>query len=447
MGDNSNIEWTDATWNPVVGCSIVSPGCTNCYAMKFAGNRLDGNPKAPHYAGTTQKSKAGPVWSGRLALAPQHILTAPLRWKKPRQIFVNSMGDLFHEDCPDEWIDKVFAVMALAPQHTFQCLTKRSSRMREYLSDPRRRDFVSREIRRVGDRPGRPDMASGEARRKPGSELRGTPMPESQGGVPSTGRISSGDNHDKRQEDDGFSPQGGVDLFQWTDTSRHNDQPQGRGESEQQPRKLGACNALGTEASRSVCIGGEETSSQRKQTPQDIPSGEGCLGDEVDAQIRLAGEGYSGEVRHGCKSGVSDHNREDLETHIDWPLPNVWLGVSVEDQKRADERIPHLLETPAAVRFISAEPLLGPIDLFTINRTPPLGSMSAIPCDGENFTSLDWVIAGGESGPGARLMHPDWARGLRDQCAAAGLPFFMKQMTKKGPIPDDLMIRKWPNAA
>jgi protein gp37 len=274
MGDNSNIEWTDATWNPVVGCSIVSPGCTNCYAMKFAGNRLDGNPKAPHYAGTTQKSKAGPVWSGRLALAPEHILTAPLKWKKPRKIFVNSMGDLFHEDCQDEWILDVLTVMAIARQHTYQVLTKRADRMREFMSNP--------------------------------------------------------------------------DLLQ---------------------------------------------------------------------EIMVNWWSFDGGMR-----GVDA-----------WPLPNVWLGVSAEDQKRADERIPHLLETPAAVRFISAEPLLGPIDLFTINRTPPLGSMSAIPSDGENFTSLDWVIVGGESGPDARPMHPDWARSLRDQCADAGVPFFMKQWGEWAP--------------
>lgn len=91
MGDKSGIEWTDATWNPVVGCSIVSPGCTHCYAMAQAA-RIERMTPATHYAGTTQPSKAGPVWTGRPALAPEHILTAPLRWKRPRRIFVNSMG-------------------------------------------------------------------------------------------------------------------------------------------------------------------------------------------------------------------------------------------------------------------------------------------------------------------------------------------------------------------
>jgi protein gp37 len=120
---------------------------------------------------------------------------------------------------------------------------------------------------------------------------------------------------------------------------------------------------------------------------------------------------------------------------VPWPLPNVWLGVSTERQKEADERIPDLLATPAAVRFISAEPLLGPIDLTDIPW--PKGRPTFPETDDVSEsrsalrliegTKLDWVIVGGESGPGARPMHPDWARSLRDQSAAAGVPFFFKQ--------------------
>lgn len=144
----TKIEWTEKTWNPIVGCSIVSPGCTNCYAMKMAarleamaGDGLDDNGYAvrgtgplDHYRGTTKRSKAGAVWTGKVALAPDHIITAPLRRRKPTMYFVNSMGDLFHEDVPDEWIDRVFAVMTMCPQHTFQVLTKRSARMLDYVS-------------------------------------------------------------------------------------------------------------------------------------------------------------------------------------------------------------------------------------------------------------------------------------------------------------------------
>ena len=290
MGDKSKIEWTEATWNPTVGCSVISPGCTNCYAMKMAARieamaigqtTKNGSPGlAPtYYAGTTQPSKAGPVWTGKLALAPEDVLFKPLRWKRPRMIFVNSMSDLFHESVPDEWIDRVFAVMALCPQHTFQVLTKRAGRMCVYLSEN--------------------DMAA---------------------------RVA--------------------------------------------------------------------------------PIGAAMMED-------------------------SDRNYSALRWQ-QWPLPNVWLGVSTEDQKRADERIPHLLETPAAIRFVSAEPLLGPIDLTHIDL--PGGDEEIFPLgwpagrdDQPCHPFLDWVIVGGESGPNARPMHPDWARSIRDQCQAAGVPFFFKQ--------------------
>ena len=130
MSDRSKIEWTDATWNPVVGCSVVSPGCTNCYAMRLAPRGDDGTLGVPvdHLAGgsgrLTRPSKSGPVWSGALRFVERR-LDQPLRWRAPRKIFVNSMSDLFHESAPNAWIDRVFAVMALCPQHVFQVLTKR----------------------------------------------------------------------------------------------------------------------------------------------------------------------------------------------------------------------------------------------------------------------------------------------------------------------------------
>lgn len=137
MGDKSAIEWTDATWNPTVGCSIVSPGCTNCYAMKMAARIERMNPAATHYQGLTESSKAGPVWTGKIGIAGSSTLHAPLAWRRPRRIFVNSMSDLFHEGVPDQLIDQVFAVMALTPRHTYQVLTKRAERMRDYLSAAR----------------------------------------------------------------------------------------------------------------------------------------------------------------------------------------------------------------------------------------------------------------------------------------------------------------------
>ena len=296
MAENSKIEWTDATWNPIVGCSVTSPGCTNCYAMTMAA-RLE-RMGSERYTGLTKPSKAGPVWTGVLRQAPEATLLQPLRWRQPRRIFVNSMSDLFHEDVPDEWIDQVFAVMALAPQHTFQVLTKRAARMRAYLSAAR------------------------------------------------------------------AHPVGLAAL----DLTR-------------------ACHARDADSA--------------------IGSGIMLQGDIAHLKV--------------------------------WPLPNVWLGVSVEDQPRANERIPHLLATPAAKRFLSCEPLLGLVELRRLGNDSALGQFKLNALDGLTYVaggayrdippipSLDWIIVGGESGSGPRPMHPDWARSLRDQCQAANVPFFFKQ--------------------
>jgi len=253
MADKTGIEWTEATWNPVTGCAKVSQGCKHCYAERDWGRLLH----LPAYAGRAFTDVA----------THADRLDQPLRWRRPRRIFVNSMSDLFHADVPEEFIDRVFAVMALANQHTFQVLTKRPDRMLAYLSSGARAEMVGIEAEAIG----------------------------------------------------------GLD--------RHT-----------------------------------ETLSQRWP----------------------------------------------------FPLPNVWLGVSVENQAAADERIPLLLDTPAAVRWISAEPLLGLVYLAEHGLHGGPGQ-------------LDWVVAGGESGPKARPMSIRWARDLRNQCAAAGVPFLFKQWGEWAP--------------
>lgn len=132
MSDNTGIQWTDATWNPVVGCSVISPGCTNCYAMKLAG-RLEAMG-SPIYAGHTVKTKAGFVWSGKVSESNWGQMIKPFSWKRPRHIFANSMSDLFHKDMPAETIERVFTVMALTKRHTYQVLTKRPERMRDEVA-------------------------------------------------------------------------------------------------------------------------------------------------------------------------------------------------------------------------------------------------------------------------------------------------------------------------
>ena len=296
MADRTKIEWCrsedgtpGATWNPITGCTVVSPGCTNCYAMKLAGTRMKHHPSR---AGLTEDSKAGPVWNGQVRFNAEWLVQ-PLRWKRPRTIFVCAHGDLFHESVHEDWIDQVFAIMAAAPQHRFQVLTKRPLRMMGYNDYPYARQSV---------------------------------------------------------------------VAEW--------------------------------------------------------AGKLCEdGDRVHGTV-LTGP---------------------------WPLPNVWLGVSAEDQKRAEERIPILLQTPAAIRFLSAEPLLGPIDLrrLQIGKDLYLDALSG--CHEGLATNgplppikaaLDWVICGGESGPNARPMHIDWARSLRDQCSILGA-FHFKQFGEWTPRPLD----------
>lgn len=312
----TKIQWTDETWNPIVGCSLVSPGCTNCYAMRMAA-RLS-RMRAAHYSRLTLRSQGGPVWSGKVTLAPDSIMLEPLRWRKPRRVFVNSMGDLFHEEVPDDWIDAVFAVMALTPEHTYQILTKRPKRMADYCRT---------------------------------------------------------------------SPADGA----------------------------------------------------------------------LEAAYKL---GLVGVDRYGAP-----HSPGLADAFANGPLANVWLGVSAEDQTRADERIPILLDTPAAVRFVSAEPLLGPIDFTRLTtryrqrQSAPdyIDALRGYADEGHGeydgvfqrttTARLDWVIVGGESGPNHRPFNPDWARAIRDQCRSYDVPFFMKQLGGHRPrdtdIPGDLMIREY----
>jgi protein gp37 len=272
----TSIEWTDDTWNPLRAkmpgdrlgwaCIRVSPGCTHCYAAtmnKRLGTGLD------YTVGALDKVETG---------IDERALDKPLRWRKPRRVFVCSMTDLFGEWVTDAELDRIFAVMALRRQHTFQVLTKRPARMRDYI-------------------------AAGASR---GVEER-------------------------------------VYQTAW----------------EMEPGGVGA-----------------------RTDPPDHP---------FDWR---------------------------------WPLPNVWLGTSVEDQKRADERIKHLVATPAALRFLSCEPLLGPIDIFDWLRPDLTDSAWA----NGYAASIGWVIVGGESGPGARPMDIEWARSLVDQCRRARVAVFVKQL-------------------
>ena len=288
MSTTTEIEWTDKTWNPTTGCDRVSPGCGlplqdgtkhgDCYALTLA-KRLKAMGSAKY------QNDGDPATSGPGFLATEHEsdLYEPLHWRKPAKVFVNSMSDLFHERISDEFIAKVFAIMAATPRHTYQVLTKRHGRMRSLLS---RDEF----------------------------------------------RVAVKDAH---------------------------------------------------------------------------------------SVMRLSG------LIKGWPIVINV-----------WPLANVWLGVSVEDQFWADTRIPALRDTPAAVRFLSCEPLLGPLSL---RRHLPCdmckmahvfgncGRTVRVPKLTAPVRRIDWVIAGGESGPNALPMDPAWPRLLRDECAETGVAFLFKQ--------------------
>lgn len=330
MSDRSKIEWTDATWNPTTGCTKVSAGCKHCYAER-EWKRLSANPHTRYFG--REFTDVG---------MHSNDLATPLRWDKPRRIFVNSMSDLFHDVIPDDFIDQVFAVMALCPQHTFQILTKRPERMRDYI------------------------LGLGE-----------TMMDDSDNRV--TKAVSA------------------VLL--------------------RSGKTWGECGSTSTRITTlSRGTGAREPGMLRKTASGDV---ERLVRWTDGEQWMKCGEEYSVKVRPFLPEGEFGWGLKM------WPLPNVWLLVSVDDQASAAARIPVLRQTPAEVRGISAEPLLGEINLATISRggTGPEGN-------------IHWVIAGGESGPKARPMHPDWVRSLRNQCRTAGVQFLFKQHGEWYPASD-----------
>ncbi len=407
MADKTGISWTDATWNCVRGCTRVSAGCVNCYAEAQAARIVRmGRGKPTAYDKLVRVTAGGEArWTGEVRLVPEQ-LAWPLRKRKPLRIFVNSMSDLFHESLTNEQIAAVFGVMAACPQHTFQVLTKRARRMREW--------------------------------------------------------------------------------FEWLESKLDDD--------------VRPYDAIMAETTRVIA-----------QDP-------------------------------AWKRYLLDNDQREDECFEPWPLPNVWLGVSVENQAAADERIPELLQTPAAIRFLSCEPLIGPVDLkgwgdqapspvgaapeswaefvwpewvpgeqrrqiegfwsasdgrgprawlrdHVVQQVPATGAR--ITCavskdgwakvnkmatsgasgrylhswnnigriitddgqtvcasggsgsgwlskwldkDGEYRSKLHWVIAGCESGDNARPCDVDWLRSLRDQCDKADVAFFLKQAVQQDDI-------------
>lgn len=304
MGEVTGIGWTDSTWNFATGCTRVSAGCDHCYAYAFHDRQHESwkagrNPDAP-------KQYHKPF--SEVQIIPDRLML-PLKWRKPRRVFVNSMSDFFHKDIPDSVLDQAFTIMAACPQHQFQILTKRPQRMKRYLSDP---DLKFRAY------------------------------------------------------------QAGRHLVERT---LHKD-----------------------------------------------------IYDVIPVAVPRGGNA-------GCYPKV-------------WPLSNVWLGVTVESAE-TEWRIGELLETPAAVRFLSCEPLIDRVDLV-----PWLWEAAGPVWDRGNLRDpgIDWVIAGGESGPGFREMQPEWMGHIVLDCMKASVPVFVKQDSgfrsgQQGRIPDSIWaIKQFPGA-
>ncbi len=295
---STKIAWAEETWNPIVGCSKISPGCDNCYAEKMA-RRLRAITISQclkkrsqlnltnSIAYATAIDKETGKWSGKTGYR-RYELEKPLHWKKPRRIFVCSMGDLFHESVPFEWIDKVMAVAALCPQHTFLLLTKRAEQTKEYYGAAKQRVY----------------------------EL----------------------------------------IMKYAYQNIYNEEKPAR-------------NAWNIVRSAKCLVG-------------------------------------------DLKAGV-----------YNWPLPNIWLGVTAENQEQADKRIPILLQIPAAKRFVSIEPMLGAVDL---NKKECLIDKKRFKLTLGNY--LDWVIVGAESGAKRRLCPCGWVNDITKQCKDANVPCFVKQI-------------------
>jgi len=447
MGAKTEIAWTNSTWNPIRGCSLVSAGCQNCYAMKQA-HRFSG-PGKP-YAGLTELGPQGPRWNGKIRLVPE-ALEQPLHWKKPRRVFVNSMSDLWHQDVPLEFLLAVWSVMEATPHLEYQILTKRPERMLSVLQSS------------IG--------AEAQSIMQPAYERRAIPgyqgyYADTEGSIWSTRRgqmkrlapcietkwghshvaLHAGVGIPARQEKVGRivlmtfgrMPEPGEEACHRTGNPQDN--------------RIGNLR-WGTKADNSADRTAQGNAvTRRSLSVTDI------------AKLRIAALIGKSDRALAQQFDIS-HTQVARVIHGEsWPfrvLPNVWLGVSVEDQQTADERIPILLQTPAVVRWISAEPLLEPVTLHEWD-----GTLQRNYFTDKTGPGVDWVVVGGESGPCARPCDLAWIRSIKNQCHAANCAVFVKQLgakprgiynwwpckpklrDKKGgdmtEWPTDLRVREWP---
>jgi len=413
----TKIPWTDETWNVVTGCTPCSIGCTNCFAARMAATRLKHHPR---YEGLATINDGKARWTGEVRLN-HDVLEQPLRWRKPRRVFVASMGDLFHKDIPDEFIAAVLGVMAASGQ-IYQVLTKRAERMYDLLGGQYAKAMAIKvDTYKHVALAGRISEVFAAERTKPVKDWPGY-------FVTTRGRILSDRNHGGIRDASivhEMRPQASTQGY-----SRVELQVNGSSfrplihrlvlESFDRPAKTGEqCCHIDGDATNN-CLwnlrwGSQSNNwddSKRHGTHRRYSKINAEQVDEIHRRLKAGESAYAVAPDYNI-SGTQVRNigRGDQwkpEYIPEWPLSLVWLGVSVENQAAADERREYLEQCPAAVKFVSYEPALGPVDWT-----------------GWEFVSQ--IISGGESGPGARPSHPDWHRATRDFCWENDIAYFFKQ--------------------
>ena len=424
----TKIEWTDESWNPVTGCTKVSAGCQNCYAERMA-KRLRGRFGYPD---------DDPF---RVTLHPDR-LEQPLRWRKPRRVFVCSMGDLFHEDVPDEFIDQVFAVMALAKEHTFQVLTKRPERMKSYLSDRATYQRVRKETEE-GDVCGLYlDSLCGWEFRQAQNQW-WTNLPPDRWPLPN---VWLGTSVEDQATADERIPQllecpaavrfvscepllSSVDLTRWLEAS-YNPQYGGEQTSGRVGLSVGAGRAF-TDRRAGACLEGDHEG--REQHGEVSP-----------------GPGDAGRGAAPCprtSTGMASLLRSDPREPSDQPQERERCGQSAGEPRGGD---------PRGERSTCSKGSEGGAHGGAVGRSESCGEADATPGPSDSEASseggategdrrglrdqrshseqdrarspLAWCVIGGESGPGARPCDIRWITSIRDQCKTAGVPVFIKQL-------------------
>lgn len=459
----TNIAWANEVWNPVVGCTRLSEGCDKCYAFALHDRR--------HVAWKRGRWPAAPeqyhLPFSHVTLHPER-LDEPLHWRKPRRVFVNSVSDTFHDQVPDVFIDRIFATMARSPQHTYQLLSKRPERMLTYLSAPERMSAVLRAMDEpeddanpeawmpVADYEGFYEVSSFGRVRRSGGILRGrrniegllVPRP-TRGGYLAVCLSRDGVVHQVKVHRLVLKAFSGPPPDAASETRHRNGN---RTDNRAINLLWGSKQENMADAARHG-MAGVWAKSQVTRTPAEV----GAIRAARAAGSKLAD---LATIYGSTKQQVSAIclGRIYKPAAIPWPLPNCWLGVSIENDLwvgRADI----LRQTPAAVRFISAEPLLGPL-VHRCGNCADACVRDGQPCTcrvchgtgwtGIDLTGIDWLIIGAESGPHARPMDPQWALDLIDRAHAAGVAVFVKQGSgprpgMQGNLPDwAFALREYP---